>query len=123
MNFCILVTLCIYLMPTICCLQDTCPVVRYTGSFDSKDHVKDHALLGHSYKNLSTEIIQQCFGVCVQDCRCVSYQMIGARCELVDENRYTAPDSFKQVSGYTYFELKQEFKNKVQLSCIVIIMI
>ena len=90
--------------------QDTCPAVRYSGAFDSHDHVKDHALLGKSYKNLTVESVQQCFSVCVQDCRCVSYQMTNTRCELVDENRHTAPDRFKPLPGYKYFELKQQFK-------------
>ena len=108
-----LVTLCLYITSLVSCSQDNCSVIRYTGMFSSKDHVKDHALLGHSYKNVSTKSTHQCFSVCVQDCRCVSYQLSGTRCELVDENRHTAPDSFKPVSGYIYFELKQDFKNKV----------
>lgn len=90
--------------------KNTCPLVRYSGFFNSHDHVKDHALVGKSYKNLSLESIQQCFSVCVQDCRCVSYQMIATRCELVDENKHTAPEHFKPLPGYKYFELKQQFK-------------
>ena len=93
--------------------QDTCPVVRYTGRFRESDHVKDHALLGRSYKNLTTNTVQECFSVCSHDCRCVSYQLSGRRCELIDDDTHTAPDLFKPLPGYKYYELKQRLK-KVQ---------
>jgi hypothetical protein len=95
--------------------QDTCPAVRYRGSFKNEDHLKDHALVGQTYKNLTTNTVQECFSVCINDCRCVSYQLKGTRCELIDEDRHTAPNSFKPMSGYKYYELKQMFYAKVSL--------
>ncbi|XP_031558375.1 uncharacterized protein LOC116294844 [Actinia tenebrosa] len=97
--------------------DDTCPVVRYTGKFNESDHVKDHALTGRSYKNLTTNTVQECFSVCINDCRCVSYQLSGRRCELIDEDRHTAPDLFKRLSGYKYYELKQQFKKSNSVGC------
>ena len=40
----------------------------------------------------------------------MSYQMNGTRCELVDENKLTAPGHFKPLPGYKYYELTQRFK-------------
>ncbi|XP_031574629.1 notch homolog 2 N-terminal-like protein B isoform X1 [Actinia tenebrosa] len=97
--------------------QDTCPVVRYTGKFNESDHVKDHALTGRSYKNLTTNTVQECFSVCINDCRCVSYQLSGRRCELIDEDRHTAPDLFKRLPGYKYYELKQQLRKSNSVSC------
>lgn len=81
----------LFVITIVAANQNTCPVVRYSGSYSSKDHVGNHALLGKSYKNLTVTTLQECFSVCVQDCRCVSYQLNATRCELIDENRHTAP--------------------------------
>ncbi|KAK3731863.1 hypothetical protein QZH41_008327, partial [Actinostola sp. cb2023] len=91
----------------------TCPFVRYTGSFQAADHVADHALKGYSYKNVTVTNTYQCFSVCVLDCMCLSYQLSGTRCEVMDENRQTAPsDRFTPTRGYKYFQLKQTFKTQ-----------
>ncbi|XP_031567938.1 uncharacterized protein LOC116302717 [Actinia tenebrosa] len=87
--------------------QNICPAVRYSGSFKADNHVSDHALLGHSYKNVTTSNIKECFNICVMDCACVSYQLFGKRCELLDGDRHTAPIDFKRKTGYKYYELKQ----------------
>lgn len=94
--------------------QDTCPFVRYTGSFHDNDHVKHHALVGFSYKNVTVANEQECFSVCVMDCRCLSYQVFGTRCEVMDEDRHTVPaGNFVSTQGYMYFGLKQKFKSQV----------
>lgn len=117
------VTLCFVMMfQLITCSPDTCPMIRYIGSFDFNNHVKDHALFGSSYKNLTSNTVQQCFSMCIQDCRCVSYQMYDKQCQLIDENRQTVSDAhFMPISGYLYFELNQDFKNKVQFNVMMIL--
>ncbi|XP_031569970.1 uncharacterized protein LOC116304383 [Actinia tenebrosa] len=102
----------VYYVSMTTATQNTCPVVRYTGSFRAADKVSDYALLGHSYKNFTTSIIQECFNDCVMDCACVSYQLFGTRCELMDEDRQTEPGHFKEKLGYQYYELQQKFKQQ-----------
>jgi hypothetical protein len=85
----------------------------YTPTPSIRPCVKDRALLGRSYKNLTTTTVQECFSVCINDCICVSYQLSGTRCELIDEDK-PAPDRFKAMSGYKYYQLKQKFKKLVE---------
>lgn len=87
-----------------------CPVVSCTGRFNPSDHVKDHALVGFSYKNISSQTVEKSFQACLNDCRFVSYQMKGTRCELIDKDRHTASSSYVgDFKGYKHFELKQSF--------------
>ena len=94
--------------------QDTCPIVQYRGSFYTDDHVDGHALTGYSYRNVTVSHPQKCFSTCVMDCRCLAYQLFGTRCEVMDEDRHTAPNQFLQTPGYQYFGLKQWFKTHVR---------
>ena len=95
--------------------QDSCPVTQYTGGFKAAEHVLDHALLGHSYKNITTTSANGCSSACVMDCRCVSYQLSDTHCELMDEDRHTAPSNFTARPGYKYYELNQRFIAQVKI--------
>ncbi|XP_031561509.1 uncharacterized protein LOC116297426 [Actinia tenebrosa] len=86
-------------------LASSCPSTQYTGRFRSEDYENDKAIVGHSYKNLTITYAQECFGYCVSDCRCLSYQISGTRCELLDEDKNAL-----QRAGYKYYVLKQHFK-------------
>ncbi|XP_032238896.2 uncharacterized protein LOC116618869 [Nematostella vectensis] len=88
------------------CPKGTC----YAGTFSSKDHVtKGRYLLGASYRNLSSPAgPQACHSACVGDCRCRAFQMSGKRCELLDEDKDTAPGRFLSNHDYHYYDLKQK---------------
>ena len=73
----------------------TCPGMCYKGGFSSSKHVTaDYALHGYSYANLTAQSSQHCFSSCVIDCRCVSFQLFGTRCELLDNDKLGAADHF-----------------------------
>lgn len=91
-----------------------CHGTCYKGTFQPHRHVrKDHALLGHSYRNISDKTDQECFGTCINDCRCVSFQTERSRCELLQEDRMTAGEDFRALPGYSYYDVNQEFVQQV----------
>jgi hypothetical protein len=90
--------------------SDSCPVTQYSGSFKAKKHEENKAIVGCSYKNVTINFIQECFSRCLSDCECLSYQISGTRCELLDEDKFTFPSRFNSVFGYKYYQLKQHFK-------------
>ena len=115
MSFLLIVIIMIYTTEIVTSNQDTCPMVRYTGFFDAYDHVDGHALRGYSYRNVTVSNTQKCFSTCVFDCRCLSYQLFGTRCEVMNEDRHTAPKQFLPAPGYKYFQLNQKFKTQVRI--------
>ena len=40
-------------------------------------------------------------------------QMWRNRCELLDEDRFSAPDEFLNEDGYTYFDMNREYVKEV----------
>ncbi|XP_078372430.1 uncharacterized protein LOC144656082 [Oculina patagonica] len=95
--------------------QGTC----YKGRFLPEQHAsKDHALLGHSYRNISGKTDQECFSACINDCRCVSFQTQDSRCELLEEDRETAGQDFQELPGYNYYDIIQEFGQQDAVNCL-----
>ncbi|EDO39008.1 predicted protein [Nematostella vectensis] len=88
------------------CPQGTC----YAGSFSRKEHVtKGRYLLGSSYRNLSSVAgPQACHSACVGDCRCRAFQMSGKRCELLGEDKDSAPSRIAIDPAYDYYDIHQE---------------
>lgn len=80
----------------------TCRFILLTGN----DYEVDVALRGHSYKNLTASNLKECLATCLNECRCMSYQLFGTRCELLDEDRNTAPADFVPTPGYKYSKPK-----------------
>ena len=84
-----------------------------SGSF-SQTGIKHRALLGHSFKNFTAKKAFDCHVKCFDEkCICQAYQMWNDRCELLDEDRMSAPDDFSNENGYTYFDMNREFVNQV----------
>ena len=70
------------------------------------------ALMGHSFKNFTVNKPFDCYEKCSHErCRCQAFQIKGERsCELLDEDRFSAPDEFQEEEGYEYFDLNREYK-------------
>ncbi|XP_068676476.1 uncharacterized protein [Montipora foliosa] len=85
-----------------------------SGSLSSPGN-KYHAMQGHSFKNFTLKKPFDCHLKCFdENCKCQAYQMQADRCELLDEDRFSAPDDFLPASsGYTYFDMHREFVNQV----------
>ena len=85
-----------------------------SGSF-GQTGMKHRAILGHSFKNFTVKKTFDCHVKCFDDkCRCKAYQMWNNRCELLDEDRSSAPDDFVNEHGYTYFYMDNELVNQVR---------
>ena len=75
----------------------------------------NHAMLGHSYKNFTLSQAYDCHVKCFEEkCRCRAYQIWQIRCELLDEDRFSAPKDFVNDAEYTYFDMNREFPNLVR---------
>ena len=76
----------------------------------------NRALVGHSFKNFTVSKPYDCHLLCfVEKCRCQAYQMKGQHnCELLDEDRFAAPDDFEEEQGYKYYDISREYENGVR---------
>ena len=84
-----------------------------SGSVDETG-IKQHAMLGHSFKNFTVNKPYDCHVKCFDEkCWCQAYQITGTRCELLEEDRFSSPDEFVEEDGYTYFDMKREFAIQV----------
>ena len=43
------------------------------------------------------------------ECRCLSYQISNAGCELMDEDRSSKPKDFRQKNSYQYYDMRREY--------------
>ena len=93
--------------------EGTCKAVSYGGKFSARDFVQDYGLKKHVLKTVTSSSVQHCFSRCTSECRCVAYQVKDSLCQLLNEDRQTAPNSFVAKLGYKYFELKQHFMPRV----------
>lgn len=94
--------------------QFYCHGTCYKGNFDPTLHVqKDSALVGHSYRNISGKTDHECFGTCINDCRCLAFQTQSSKCELLEDDRTTAGNDFQEMVGYNYYDIQQEFVQQV----------
>ena len=76
---------------------------------------KDHAIQGHIFNSFTVRRPIDCHMKCFDErCRCQAYQMKGDRCELLEEDRFSASDDFDLVLGYTYFDMNREFAKQVR---------
>ena len=76
----------------------------------------NRALVGHSFKKFTVNKPYDCHLLCfVEKCRCQAYQMKGKHsCELLDEDRFAAPDDFVEEQGYEYYEMDREYEKMVR---------
>ena len=82
----------------------------------SDTRLKNRALMGHSFKNFTVNKPFDCYEKCSHErCRCQGFQIKGERsCELLDEDRFSAPDEFQEEEGYEYFDFNREYKKAVR---------
>ena len=76
----------------------------------------NRSLVGHSFKNFTVNKPFDCHRLCfVEKCRCQAYQMKGKHsCELLDEDRFAAPDDFVEEQGYEYYDMSREYTKAVR---------
>ena len=74
--------------------------------------VLNYALLGHTIRILPTTNPFTCHQNCFMECRCLSYQISKAGCELTDEDRFSKPASFKERKAYKYYDIKREYHHR-----------
>ena len=73
---------------------------------------KHRAMQGHSFKNYTLSKKYDCHVKCFEErCKCQAYQMRQNRCELLDEDRFSAPEDFHEEKEYTYYEVNREYVN------------
>ena len=76
--------------------------------------IKQHAMLGHSFKNFTVKKPYDCHVKCFDEkCWCKAYQIKGSRCELLEEDRFSSPGDFVEGDDYTYFDVRREFAIQV----------
>ncbi|XP_068735862.1 uncharacterized protein [Montipora capricornis] len=79
----------------------------------------NRALVGHSFKNFTVNKAFDCHRLCfVEKCRCQAYQMKGKHsCELLNEDRFAAPDDFVEEQGYEYYDMNREYEKATHNAC------
>jgi len=76
--------------------------------------IKNRVVVGHSFRNFTVWKTYDCHVKCFDEkCRCQAFQISGQRCELLDEDRMTAPDDFVSKDGYAYFDMNREYVDQV----------
>ena len=76
--------------------------------------IKNRAMVGHSFRNFTLPKTYDCHVKCFDErCRCQAFQISGHRCELLDEDRMSAPDNFVRKDGYAYFDMIREYVAQV----------
>ena len=69
---------------------------------------------GHSFKNYTLSKVYDCHVKCFEEkCKCQAYQIGKHQCELLDEDRFSAPEDFVEADGYVYFDMSREYVNQV----------
>ena len=76
--------------------------------------IKNRAMVRHSFRNFTLPKTYDCHVKCFDEkCRCQAFQISGQRCELLDEDRMSAPDHFVRKDGYAYFDMSREYVAQV----------
>ncbi|CAH3018803.1 unnamed protein product [Porites evermanni] len=79
-----------------------------------KAGMKNLAMQGHSFRNYTLSKPYDCHVKCFEEkCKCQAYQIRENRCELLDEDRFSAPEDFFKEKGYTYYDMNREYVNQV----------
>ena len=87
-------------------------------SFDQQqDASHGKELVGHVFHNSVTSNPQQCYLLCMNDCRCLSinYKVKNdiKYCELNEGSHFTNKNSLKNIHGSVYYVLRKEYTTKV----------
>ena len=92
------------------------PRCELTNRPTTDTRLANRALVGHSFKNLTVNKPYVCHLLCfVQKCRCQAYQMKGKNgCELLDEERFAAPNDLVEEKEYEYYDTSREYEKAVR---------
>ena len=80
---------------------------------------RDRILYGHSFRNITgTATMDQCFAKCLQDCKCLSFQICDNDkiCQLCSSNREQNEESLQLGKGCTSFVFGKEQSLRMQVS-------
>ena len=81
------------------------------------DAVENSELVGHVFQNSSTVNPILCHSLCVDHCRCLSFNYKenakGKVCELNEESHYTKKSTLKHSPGSRYYNLRRESSKQV----------
>ena len=79
---------------------------------------EDSEFVGHVFPNSVTLNPIQCHTWCIQDCRCLSFNLKEKNaekyCELNEGNHFTNKSSLKQSHGSSYYILRRKYEAKVK---------
>ena len=76
--------------------------------------MKHRAIQGHSFKNYTLSKVYDCHVKCFEEkCKRQAYQIGKHQCELLDVDRFSAPEDFVEADGYVYFDRSREYVNQV----------
>ena len=107
----------VYILHNLKTTQANCQArCEETNGRDTDTRLTNRTLVGHSFKNFTVNKPYDCLLLCfVEKCRCQAYQMKGKHsCELLDEDRFAAPDDLKEEKGYEYYEMDREYEKTVR---------
>ena len=83
-----------------------------------QDAVQDSEFVGHVFHNSITLNPIQCYTLCVQDCRCLSFNFKESNtekyCELNEANHFANNGSLKHSLGARYYILRRKYEAKVR---------
>ena len=78
-----------------------------------QDAVQDSEFVDHVFQNSVTLNPIQCYMKCIQDCRCLSFNLKEKNaekyCELNEGNHFTNKSSLKQSPGSRYYILRRDY--------------
>ena len=80
------------------------------------DAVENFELIGHVFHQFATKNPSHCHSLCVDDCRCLSfnYKENNERnvCDLNEASHFTDPSSIKHSPGSRYYNLRRAFSGQ-----------
>ena len=83
-----------------------------------QDALQDSEFVGHVFHNSVTLNPIQCYTLCIQDCRCLSFNLkeknVEKYCELNEGNHFTNKSSLKHSPGTRYYVLRRKYEAKVK---------
>ena len=89
------------------------------------DAVQEKELVGHVFHNSVTSSPVQCYLLCKDDCRCLSFnykEMNDAKyCELNDASHFTLDSFLKRSAGSRYYNMRRFFHQKVSENTRIVV--
>ena len=103
----------VYILHNLKTTQANCQArCELTNRPTTDTRLANSALVGHSFKNFAVNKPYDCHLLCfVEKCRCQAYQIKGKHsCELLDEERFAAPNDFVEQKEYEYYDTSREYE-------------